>query len=115
MARKSKYLAAKGTLMPYIKPDRRAKLDAGIGPVLLALMELWDEDNEGKENYEISVGDVNYIFTRIIDRIWGGNFTNYASMNEALGLLEAVKLEFYRRRMSPYEDKKIAQNGDVYP
>jgi hypothetical protein len=25
-----------------------------------------------------------------------------------------VKLEFYRRRMAPYEDKKAKQNGEVF-
>jgi len=31
-----------------------------------------------------------------------------------IGALEACKLEFYRRAVVPYEDKKIKENGDVY-
>jgi hypothetical protein len=32
-----------------------------------------------------------------------------------LGAMEAAKLEFYRRIVSPYEDEKIALHGDVEP
>jgi len=32
----------------------------------------------------------------------------------ALGAIECAKLEFIRRVVSPYEDTKIASNGDVY-
>lgn len=39
-------------------------------------------------------------------------FEDYA---EALGALEATKLELYRRAIAPYEDRKIEENGDVYP
>lgn len=37
----------------------------------------------------------------------------YGDLNEILGCLEATKQEFYRRVVAPYEDKKIAENGDV--
>jgi hypothetical protein len=40
---------------------------------------------------------------------------NYANINAVVGVLECMKLEFYRRAAAPYEDKKIQQNGDVYP
>jgi hypothetical protein len=30
------------------------------------------------------------------------------------GVIENVKTEFYRRVAVPYEDKKIADNGDVF-
>lgn len=35
-------------------------------------------------------------------------------VNSGIGALEAAKLEFYRRVVAPYEDKKIFDNGDVY-
>jgi hypothetical protein len=40
--------------------------------------------------------------------------TNYALLNELIGVLECAKLELYRRVASPYEDEKIQSNGDVY-
>lgn len=36
------------------------------------------------------------------------------SLADVLGTLECVKLEFYRRVVAPYEDKKCAENGDAY-
>jgi hypothetical protein len=30
-----------------------------------------------------------------------------------MGVLESAKLELYRRKIAPYEDDKIAENGDV--
>lgn len=38
------------------------------------------------------------------------HYSNYASV---VGVLETVKLELFRRQVAPYEDAKIAQNGDV--
>lgn len=38
----------------------------------------------------------------------------YKDLNDAIGALEACKLEFYRRVIVPYEDQKIKSNGDVY-
>ena len=38
----------------------------------------------------------------------------YAEFNEAIGAIECAKLELYRRMLAPYEDRKIAENGDVF-
>ena len=35
-------------------------------------------------------------------------------MNGGLGALRYASYEFYRRAVAPYEDDKIAKNGDVY-
>ena len=37
-----------------------------------------------------------------------------AELNEAIGALECATLELYRRKVAPYEDGKIAENGEVY-
>ena len=37
----------------------------------------------------------------------------YADINELIGALECAKLEFYRRKAAPYEDKKAVENGDL--
>jgi len=38
----------------------------------------------------------------------------YASLNEVIGVLECVKQEFYRKKVVPYEKRKIKENSDVY-
>jgi hypothetical protein len=38
------------------------------------------------------------------------SFADYAAV---LGALEATKMELYRRKIAPYEDKKMKENGDV--
>lgn len=57
-------------------------------------------------------GCINYIITRIINDAYG--YGSYSRMNRGLGVLEAVKQEFYRRRVAPFEDEKKKINGDVY-
>lgn len=84
--------------MPYIQSWRRAELDAGVG------------------HKPRSVGELNYCFTRLIlGYIEGNGPLSYGLINDVLGALEGAKLEFYRRVAVPYEDGKIAENGDVYP
>jgi len=39
---------------------------------------------------------------------------SYSDYNALVGVLECAKLEFYRRAVAAYEDKKIKENGDVY-
>jgi hypothetical protein len=62
---------------------------------------------------DISTGQLNYMITRLI-LSWLGKI-GYHRICEAIGTLECVKLELYRRMAAPYEDKKCAENGDVYP
>jgi hypothetical protein len=56
-------------------------------------------------------GQVNYCFTRILHS--GAYPQSYFDFNRAMGVLESVKQEFYRRKVAPYEDTKIAENGDI--
>lgn len=63
----------------------------------------------------ITCGELNYFITDLcleyIKDMGGASYTRY---NEVIGVLECAKLEMYRRAVGPYEDKKIAENGDVY-
>ncbi len=62
-----------------------------------------------------SAGELNYaITTAVLDWIERQG-RSYATFNAAIGALECAKLELYRRMVAPYEDTKIAANGDVYP
>lgn len=81
--------------MPYITRSARDWVDAGKPPF-----------TAGELNYKISRLAEDYIAEQ------GG--LSYHSLNEVLGVLECVKLELYRRLAAPYEDDKIAQNGDVF-
>lgn len=78
--------------MPYITQDRRR--------------EAWSHPN--------SAGELNYAFTNLIIGYLRPGIS-YQTINDIIGALEGAKAEFYRRVVVPYEDKKIKENGDVYP
>lgn len=59
-------------------------------------------------------GELNYLFTKTIEKYVLMNGARYHVFNDVIGALEGAKLEFYRRIVSPYEDKKMEENGDVY-
>lgn len=59
-------------------------------------------------------GELNYAITRICDEFVMSKGESYTNYNMILGVLEAVKQELYRRKISPYEDVKMRENGDVY-
>jgi len=67
--------------------------------------------NTGQPN---NAGELNYLFTMIIDDYLVRNGLKYQNINDVIGALEGAKLELYRRVAAPYEDEKIKQNGDVY-
>ena len=86
--------------MPYIAADERPQIDASLEPLL---------------NIEIgSAGRLNYIITRIIRKYLAEMGIRYLSLNEVIGVLECVKFELNRRVLVDYEDKKIAEHGDVF-
>ena len=84
--------------MPYIKQERRDELEPYIEDIL---------------DHLLSEGDLNYIITRLVQTFVEDGDSNYAAFNSAIGLLECAKLELYRRKVAPYEDTKIEENGDV--
>lgn len=60
-----------------------------------------------------SVGELNYAITRLLVSFFG-DIPRYADLNAAIGVLECAKQELYRRVGAPLEDRKLAENGDVY-
>ena len=84
--------------MPYIKKDRRLELQDYLNIL-----------NEPKD-----VGELNYVITQLCRQFLTRSKASYSNYNSVIGVLECAKLEFYRRAVSPYEDGKIAENGDVY-
>jgi len=55
-------------------------------------------------------GHLNYVVTKMLKLVYKPRYFNY---NRAVGLLECVKLEFYRVVVSPYEDEKRSETGEV--
>jgi len=62
-----------------------------------------------------SVGDLNYILTMVCLGFLAKNKPNhYKDYNDVIGALECCRLELYRKKVIPYENQKIKENGDVY-
>lgn len=62
---------------------------------------------------KLSAGDLNYLFSFILNRNLGSN-VRYARINELIGALECCKIELYRKKASDYEDLKEKENGTVW-
>ncbi|HAT03379.1 MAG TPA: hypothetical protein DCS29_01205 [Candidatus Magasanikbacteria bacterium] len=86
--------------MPYISQPDRDRLDNAIEN----LAKLISPNQRA--------GDLNYSITRLLLLSQGEG--RYKDWNELIGVLECAKQEFYRKKIGPYEDKKIKENGDVY-
>lgn len=85
--------------MPYIKQVDRNKFNA-----LVNLLEATDIE---------TAGELNYLLTMVAHRYLNQEPESYSMYNDAIGALEGAKLELYRRHVSPYENEKIKENGDV--
>ena len=90
--------------MPYIELELRVPVDEEIDV-------LADKINGSEKLIATRAGVLNYVITRLIAELYK---TSYSELNEAIGVLECAKQELYRRRLAPYEDEKIKENGDVY-
>jgi len=92
--------------MPYIKQEDRKWFDG-----LEACFAKNPAANAGELNYLLTVMVHSYLKSKTAD---GSYEANYQAMNDVMGALEGCKLELYRRRIAPYEDIKIKDNGDVF-
>jgi hypothetical protein len=88
--------------MPYLEPRHRERWDRYLTPLL-------NQIHFGTT----SLGDLNYIITRILLKRLARNLS-YTALCGVMGTLVCVGLELYRRVAAPYEDKKCAENGEVY-
>jgi len=75
-----------------VPQERRKAIDAGAQP-------------EG-------VGELTYVFYRDAVRYLPAE-ARYADYAKVTAALENAKLEFYHRKVRPYEDRAIVRNGDV--
>ena len=94
--------------MPYIKKELRETLESSLVKLSNAIcMEIQEDSNQ-------RAGILNYVITSLIDSVYGPlKDAKYRDYNEAIGMLECCKLEFYRRGVAPYEDLKERENGSV--
>ena len=95
--------------MPYIVNEKRRPLDAVIDKLHHVLVELeLDDDTNNME------GNMNYAITRLLMMVYGDrDHTSYSQLNDAMGVLACVQMEFYRKIAGPYEDQKEFENGPV--
>lgn len=87
--------------MPYIKVGNRSKYNKVLRELLEILKTLPPDEVDG---------ELNYVVTRMLKEVYP---LRYFHINKAIGVLECIKLEYYRRVAAPYEDKKIQESGDV--
>ena len=85
--------------MPYIPQQRREDLFPEFGAAI--------PRTPGELNFVLA-DTIKFYLERKDGR------PSYANYNEVIGVLEALKLEIYRRLVAPYEDQKIRENGDVF-
>lgn len=95
--------------MPYITDNRKCVID----PALAELITLLENTELDEGFFAPTMGDLNYVLTRIILAYWKRREC-YQAGGEISGAMRNAYSEFYRRVMVPYENKKIRQNGDVY-
>jgi len=87
--------------MPYIKSENRKKYEKVLRELVDILKALPPEEVDG---------ELNFVVTKILKTVYP---LRYYHVNKAIGVLECIKLEFYRRIAAPYEDTKIRESGDV--
>jgi hypothetical protein len=94
--------------MTYIEPAIREEFDPEIDELTESLRERFVSKEVAAGADEV----VNYVVTRIIDCIYSNK--TYFEYNRALGILEVVKQEYYRRRVAAFETQKAQSNGDIF-
>lgn len=92
--------------MPYIKQEFRDELY----PLIDALAQKINEINQ-KNPAQTRDGLLNFSVTEIMNECFPD--ARYTDFNEIIGFLECCKLEYYRKKIGPYEDLKEQENGAV--
>ncbi len=86
--------------MPYIRDEARHKFEKSITELA---------------TYISSKGDLNYVICEIVGKILLKNFDfdSYTQISNWIDGVHGAERELTRRLLNPYEDLKIAENGDV--
>lgn len=91
--------------MPYLKKDARKKVDFNGGKAI--------SDELAKLPAQDFAGAVNYLNVCLVREWIKRNRQRYWVYALIVGTLVCCIFEIYRRLIAPYEDSKIAENGDV--
>jgi hypothetical protein len=102
--------------MPYIKEEDRRVFDSHIDDIIFILKcslegEICSGNSLSDKQTMMLLGKINYCFSRILSGIMGD--VSYSKVAMITGVMENIKQEYYRRVASPFEDKKILENGDI--
>lgn len=81
--------------MPYVDKETKARLD-----------------NQPRPKTE---GELTYLLTRCLIKYLEENGVSYARLADCLGALAGAESDLNRRMIFPYEARKQAENGDVWP
>lgn len=90
--------------MPYIKQDKRALYNGYIKDITNQIDKIYITNKD--RNTQMA-----YVIYKIIKDVY--DVLDWDIMSNALKVLEDVKLEFFRKVMTPYADGKIIENGDI--
>jgi len=98
--------------VPYITDATKKVIDdfvkqsKNLGELIIHLRDHTEYGVDGN-------GAIVYLIYKILKNVYGYDGSRFEERSNALKVLESAKLEFYRRILAPYEDRKIVQNGDV--
>lgn len=105
--------------MPYISEEMRGRthdhpnIRANEHSLDTRIEELLDTINRLFHNEELG-GVINYCFSRILADCYDFDSNpRYHKLERAIGNVECIKLEIYRRIGAVYEDRAIKKNGDI--
>lgn len=84
--------------MPYIESGARAKFNDSLRVITSRVR---------------GPGELNYCMTKLAHGYREKNGRSFFTFCVIMGVFITAMLEFYRRRVAPYEDEKIKENGDV--
>ena len=99
--------------MPYIPQDQRAVIDPAVNQLVEAIKKA--TVRKGTAGRPIPPDSaMNYAMTRLVVHLLLPGNPDYMSLERAVGVLDCVKMELYRKVAAPYEDKKEAENGEVH-
>jgi hypothetical protein len=91
----------RGGGMPYIAKEKRPQFDGLVEHILTVMEKIPDQERDGC---------LNYLFTKTLKSLFKPSYFNYERI---MGLLACMQHEFYRRWISPYENSKREQHGDL--
>ena len=80
-------------MMPYVNKFAKELLDTGYPPQ--------------------TPGELTYVIYRTCLNYFDKGKFNFIAIATVMGCLVCAMLELYRRKVAPYEQEKIKENGDV--